>query len=274
MRHRAITTSVASTAVVALGLTLAACTATDDAVRPAPTPASSTAAEVAAGATSTPTSAPSDPAGPPPAQGTVVLDTDLATPDGRASIHLRVVANGHDDYTVQTSAYRSSLGIPLAIFFRQFDESVGDHVSEGVSFGYTNWAHPGVGTQAPPPEYVLDAGDDPSFLRTAVLASEDDATDPLWPVLAVAPLHWSTPDRHPDLHVVDGGSAPRARGTVDSEGGVPRWYHVADRDVAADVAERFGVTTDDLDYLSARQAVDVDQGLRTGEILNLDRTKR
>lgn len=208
-----------------------------------------------------------------PAAGTVVLDTDLASADGRASLHLRVVATGADDYVVQTSAYRSTLGQPLAVFFRQFDEQVGDTISEGVSFGYDAWGAPGETAQVPDTQFRLqEAGDDPSFLKTAVLVDRP-ATSP-WRVLGVSDLHWSTPDRHPDLRVVDSGARSGATGTVESAGATPRWYHVAAGDRLDDVAERFGVTVGDLRYLSARQALGSAYGLQAGETLNLDRTQR
>ncbi|WP_132050001.1 LysM peptidoglycan-binding domain-containing protein [Curtobacterium sp. PhB136] len=234
-----------------------------------PAPSSPTSTTPTSPTSTTPTS-PSTPA---PAAGTVVLDTDLASADGRASIHLRVVATGQDDYVVQTSAYRSTLGEPLAVFFRQFDEQVGDTISEGVSFGYDAWGAPGETAQVPDARFRLqEAGDDPSFLRTAVLVNRPE-TSP-WQVLGVSELHWSTPDRHPDLHVVDTGPRSGATGTVESAGGVPRWYHVAAGDRLADVATRFGVTVSDLHYLSARQALGLAYELQAGETLNLDRTKR
>lgn len=214
-----------------------------------------------------------DPAGPAPAAGTVVLDTDLATADGRASIHLRVVATGNDDYVVRTSAYRSTLGQPLAIFFRQFDERVGDTITDGVSFGYDAWGAPGETAQVPDQQFRLqEAGDDPSFLRTAVLVDRPE-TSP-WTVLGVSQLDWHTPDRHPGLTVRDTGARSGATGSVESVDGVPRWYHVADGDTLDAIGRRFGVTVDDLRYLSARQALGLAYDLRAGETLNLDRTKR
>jgi hypothetical protein len=223
-------------------------------------------------ASATPTAV-ADPAGPAPAAGTVVLDTDLATADGRASIHLQVVATGNDDYVVRTSAYRSTLGQPLAIFFRQFDERVGDTISDGVSFGYDAWGAPGETAQVPDQQFRLqEAGDDPSFLRTAVLVDRPE-TSP-WTVLGVARLDWHVPDRHPGLTVHDSGQRPGATGTVESIDGVPRWYHVADGDTLDAIGHRFGVTVADLRYLSARQALGLAYELRAGETLNLDRTRR
>ncbi|MFJ3380728.1 hypothetical protein ACIPJ2_09995 [Curtobacterium sp. NPDC090217] len=223
-------------------------------------------------ASATPTAV-ADPAGPAPAAGTVVLDTDLATADGRASIHLQVVATGNDDYVVQTSAYRSTLGQPLAIFFRQFDERVGDTISDGVSFGYDAWGAPGETAQVPDQQFRLqEAGDDPSFLRTAVLVDRPE-TSP-WTVLGVARLDWHVPDRHPGLTVHDSGQRPGATGTVESIDGMPRWYHVADGDTLDAIGHRFGVTVADLRYLSARQALGLAYDLRAGETLNLDRARR
>jgi hypothetical protein len=259
--------SVAVVAVVAVGAI--AWHGRGDA--PAVDSGTSTVAEVAS--TSSPRPTPTDPAGPPPAAGTLVASTDLASADGRASIHLDVVATGNDDYVVQTSDYRSELGIPLAIFFRQFDEQVGDTISDGVSFGYDAWGEQGETAQVPDQQFRLqEAGDDPSFLKNVVLTDRPDTGT--WKILGVAALHWSAPDRHPDLHVVDHGARGHARGTVDSEDGVPRWYHVAQGDTAWSVARRFGVDVDDLDYLSARQAPELRGVLTSGTLLNLDRTKR
>lgn len=253
--------------VLGIGLTLAltGCSTTDgsaEAPRAATTP---TATETAAPTETATTAA--------PAAGTVVLDTDLASADGRASLHLRVVATGNDDYVVQTSGYRSTLGIPLAVFFRQFDEQVGDTIDDGVSFGYDAWGAPGETAQQPDAQFRLqEAGDDPSFLRTAVLVNRPESSP--WQVLGVSELHWSTPDRHPDLRVADTGSRAGATGTVDREDGAPRWYHVAAGDRVEDVASRFGISVDDLTYLNARQALGLAHALQEGTLLNLDRTKR
>lgn len=267
-------TSVPATLIIGAvaALVLGGCTHTADAAPPPSDSASARPSAAPAEVPDTPTATASARSAA-PAAGAVVLDTDLASADGGASLHLQVVATGDDDYEVHTSAYRSSLGIPLAVFFRQFDEQPGDTIESGVSFGYDAWGAPGETAQQPDAVFRLqEAGDDPSFLRTAVLVNRPETS--AWQVLGVARLDWSTPDRHPDLHVTDAGARSGATGVVDSEGGVLRRYHVAEGDSAADIVQRFGITVDDLTYLNARQALSPAEGLPSGAVLNLDRAAR
>ncbi len=72
-----------------------------------------------------------------------------------------------------------------------------------------------------------------------------------YPIVAYARLHWTTPDLRPDLDPVDSGPRPGATGELE-EGttGLLNQYWIAPGDTYADIADRFGVTPADLDYLN------------------------
>lgn len=119
-------------------------------------------------------------------------------------------------------------------------------------------------------------GDDPSFLDGAVMAMrvESDVTahDGGRTILARAPFTWSIPDLRPGLFVVDSGPTNGAEGDVTlGEDGDPAEYTVASGDVYSAIADRFGISVDDLDYLNPFRQAD---GAIADEVLNLDRDNR
>jgi hypothetical protein len=69
-------------------------------------------------------------------------------------------------------------------------------------------------------------------------------------VFAAAPMTWSIPDFFPGLTVKDSGPRPYARGTVTSYDGRPASYAVWGNDNSQAVADRFGITLDQLFYLN------------------------
>lgn len=116
-------------------------------------------------------------------------------------------------------------------------------------------------------------GDDPSFLDGAVIGMAlHDGTDCGRTILARAPFTWSIPDMRPGLSVVDSGPAGGAHGTVTTdEDGLPVEYTVASGDVYSAIADRLGISVDDLDYLNPFRQAD---GAIADEVLNLDRANR
>jgi LysM repeat protein len=216
-----------------------------------------------------------------PKAGVVVMRTDIATPDRSVSMHLQVVATGSDTYTLQISDFHTTSGAQHDLFLRQFPESAGSCITEGISFGHATWGA-SLGAAAAPPATVdlAQAGDDPSFLKTAVLTSEPPASTSAdgggcgsWLVTAAVPLTWHTPQRHPGLVVHDSGSAPGATGSVKISSGVPRFYTVAAGDTLIGIESRFGVSERDLAYLTARND-GVSDDIHSGEQLNLDPAQR
>jgi hypothetical protein len=120
---------------------------------------------------------------------------------------------------------------------------------------------------------------DLSFIREVVVtrAAASGAPDKDCPIPLVshAPLVWSTPDLRPGLSVTDSGPVTGAMGTVTLDGDEPSVYTVAQGDTMAAVAERFGITLDDLFYLNPRRSPNPqDSRALTGEQLNLSRSHR
>ena len=120
---------------------------------------------------------------------------------------------------------------------------------------------------------------DLSFIREVVVtrAASGGAPDKACPIplLSHAPLTWSTPDMRPGLQVVDSGPVTGAMGTVTLSGAEPASYTVAQGDTLATVADRFGISLDDLFYLNPRRSPNPeDSQAFTGEMLNLSRENR
>ena len=92
-------------------------------------------------------------------------------------------------------------------------------------------------------------------------------------VLAVNSVHWSIPARQTNVHPVDGGTREFAAGTITSRTatGAPKGYLVAPGDLTADVAQRFGISVQDLIWLNTNlQVFGSEQYLYEGTTLNLD----
>lgn len=98
---------------------------------------------------------------------------------------------------------------------------------------------------------------DPSYAHS-VFINHVDLDDPgggcPWgtvPVGAAAELSWTIGDLRPDLEVVDAGRAEHATGEVTlADDGGPLRYLIAPGDLYADIAARFGLRPEDLDYLN------------------------
>ncbi|MCU1409507.1 MAG: hypothetical protein JWR04_214 [Rhodoglobus sp.] len=116
-------------------------------------------------------------------------------------------------------------------------------------------------------------GDDPSFLDGAVISMGlRDGLGCVRTILARAPFAWSIPDMRPGLTVIDSGTASGAHGAVVTDAdGAPVEYTVASGDVYSAIADRFGISVDDLDYLNPYRNED---GAIADEVLNLDRDNR
>ncbi|GAA4682466.1 LysM peptidoglycan-binding domain-containing protein [Frondihabitans cladoniiphilus] len=208
-----------------------------------------------------------------PKRGLIVASADVATPTGKVGFHVDVTATGEDTYAIRTTDFHSNPpGAAYEMFFRQYDESVGSCITDGVSFGYASWGGPNSTAQAVPPQVDLtQAGDDPSFLKNVVITtSPATLTSCLWQVVAVTPLTWHTPNRHPGLDPHDTGNRPGATGTVTATNGTLRTYTTAAGDTEAGLEKRFGITLRDLQYLNAASKPGSPFTLYAGQQLNLD----
>lgn len=90
---------------------------------------------------------------------------------------------------------------------------------------------------------------DPSHLGTVAIFGQPGPACAT-PVLTSGEFTWSIPEQFPGLEVVDSGETGGAIGTVTLDGSVPISYLVHKGDVIEEVAARFGITHEELDWLN------------------------
>jgi hypothetical protein len=129
------------------------------------------------------------------------------------------------------------------------------------------------------PDFPFDewAGD-PSFFTSIVVVhypqpDEVDAVGCIQPILATAALTWSSPVTRPWIAVADTGQTPQANGLVKVEGG-RMIYLTDDGDNWSAIAERFGITPDDLEYLNPIRTPGTRHEAFAYQVLNLDPADR
>lgn len=284
--HFRTTTTAAATGTLLAALLLTGCTAFsgDD---PLPTPtghaaptttATPRAAEGPDGTSQTVTDRQAVPA------GTVVAETDAVSRSGETAVHVRVVANDRGDFTAELSGYRTTQPQPMSLEFRRGLAQPGDGW-DGAALDRVAWA---ADEQPPATVTLADAGAYPDWVHSVVLVpaasdSGDDADRPwVGTVLGVGALQWSIPDPHPDLRVVAGAARPGAYGyafdaadeALTGTTGTPVRYRVTRGDDRATVLERFGLTSDELDWLNPRLEGTSRDSLIEGDDLNLDPAAR
>jgi hypothetical protein len=273
-RTRTTTTAAIGSALV--GLLLAGCTAFggDDAI---PTP-SRQAAERTAEPGPAPTLA-TDPVEIEVEQvlptGTVAAETDVVSPSGETSIHVRVVANESGTFDAQLSHYRTTNPQPMRLEFRHRSAKPLDG-EDGAVRDFVEWD-----AVHPPASFTMgQSGPRPDYLRSVVLvpatvADEDSSARP-WAgsVLAAADLTWHIPNPYPDLRVTVGKDRPGAYGIVTDVDGRPANYLVAHGDELSTVAERFGVTPAQVQWMNPFMEQRDDDWLLEGSTLNIDPARR
>jgi len=227
-----------------------------------------------------PSPSPSTP--PPPAPvitpvpaGTVVAEGNVASPKGSIHYHYRMVSNGDDTYSAEYSGFTNTAPIPVSATLIEIPPRVGDGLTD---HGVGDHLLGGPTTSAPAPS-AANIGTAPSYLVALVtyssVASADGVPVELGPakVLAVNTVHWSVPARQTNVHPSDGGARPLAGGmvTASTPSGAPTSYRVGHGDLPANVAERFGITLQDLLWLNPGSgAFDPQGNLYEDAILNLD----
>lgn len=120
---------------------------------------------------------------------------------------------------------------------------------------------------------IFHGSDDPSYLETASIVQYPDGTDVggcAQPFLGIATLDWTLPDMRPDLVLEDSGSRTGAHGIITEDGD----YYTTSGDVWSEIADRFGITPDELEWLnpirpSRKMGVAYDD-----EVLNLSKSHR
>lgn len=118
-------------------------------------------------------------------------------------------------------------------------------------------------------------GDDPSFIDGVVIGmfvqSDLDERGCGRTILARAPFTWHLPEGLHPVTVADSGPASGADGTPELVDGQLVSYVVAPGDVLSAIADRFGVTVDDIVFLNPFRG---DGMALADERINLDRDNR
>ncbi|WP_146244757.1 LysM peptidoglycan-binding domain-containing protein [Curtobacterium sp. MCPF17_051] len=279
-RTRTATTAVIGSALV--GLLLTGCTAFggDDAI-PTPTrQAAERTAEPAPDPTrdtdrvETKTEPEHEPEQALPA-GTVAAETDVVSPSGDTSIHVRVVANDNGTFDAQLSHYRTTNPQPMRLEFRHRPAKPLDG-EDGLVRDFVEWD-----AVHPPASFTMgQSGPRPDYLRSVVLVpatvADEDSSERPWAgsVLAAADLTWKIPSPYPDLRVAVGKDRPGAYGIVTDVDGRPANYLVAHGDELSTVAERFGVTPAQVQWMNPYMEQRADDWLLEGSTLNIDPARR
>jgi LysM repeat protein len=214
-------------------------------------------------------------------RGTVVAEGDVASPKGSIHFHYRMVAGGDDTYSAQYSGFTSTLPVPVSVTLIDVPPKVGDGLTyHGV--GDHQLGGPTT-TAAPASSASLGNVSQPAYLGTLVTYSSAASTTgiptEIGPnkILAVNTVHWSIPARQSNVHPVDGGARAYASGAVTAKttSGAPKRYLVAAGDITSVVAQRFGISIEDLIWLNANLEVFGNQQyLYQSTTLNLDPNSR
>jgi len=216
--------------------------------------------------------------------GTVVAETDAVSASGETAIHVRVLANDRGTFDAHLSGYRTTRPQPMALEFRRGAAEPGDGW-DGAALDRVAWT---ADEQAPATVSLADAGTHPDWLRSVVLVPaqsvDGDDTDRPWvgTVLAVGALRWSIPNPYPDLRVTTSVARPGAYGyafdasdqVLAGTDGTPVRYRVTKGDDRTTVLERFGLTSDELDWLNPRLEDSSRDRLVEGVDINLDPASR
>jgi LysM repeat protein len=210
-------------------------------------------------------------------QGTVVAQGDVASPKGSIHFHYRMVADGDNTYSAQYSGFTSIVPVPVSVTLIDIPPKIGDGLTyHGV--GDHQLGGPTT-TAAPASSASLGNVGQPTYLGTLVTyssaASANGVPTELGPnkVLAVNTVRWSIPVRQTNVHPVDGGARAYASGPVTAKtaSGAPKRYLVAAGDITAVVAQRFGISIEDLIWLNANlQVFGNQQYLYASTTLNLN----
>jgi hypothetical protein len=210
-------------------------------------------------------------------RGTVVASGDVASPKGSIHFHYAMVANGDNTFSAQYSGFTSTVPVPISVTLLDVAPRVGDGLTYHGVGDHQLGGPTTAGALAS--SAVLNSVGPPSYLGT--LATYSSATSAqgipveLGPnkILAVNTVHWTIPLRPTNVRPADGGTRAYASGAVTAKTttGAPKRYLVAPGDITAVVAQRFGISVEDLIWLNANLEVFGDQQyLYEGTTLNLD----
>ncbi|MCU1480105.1 MAG: hypothetical protein JWQ19_891 [Subtercola sp.] len=116
--------------------------------------------------------------------------------------------------------------------------------------------------------------DDPTFLANAVLVAASTDTSCAGTIIATATLTWALPASRTVAVAVDKGTGQGATGKVTLSTGQITSYDVATGDTLDGIAERFGLTNDDVLYLNPTRRTGNSDEVIAGETLNLNQSHR
>ncbi|MDQ1609428.1 MAG: hypothetical protein QOE16_2160 [Microbacteriaceae bacterium] len=205
----------------------------------------------------------------------VVATGELVSHDGKTSGHIAVAARDDGNFDVRMSDFRTSRAGSLDLALSATpSNSTAKCVAETIYFSWGSVSSASYQTFFLEGVTDLTRGD-PSFFHTVLLtqpATVADADACGLSVAAGASLTWTMPDLRPNLHVTDSGSRKWAAGKVRMDDGKPASYVVAANDVMTVIAERFGITVDDLMYLNPTR--DSAPMAHAGETLNPSKSLR
>ncbi|SKA95460.1 LysM domain-containing protein [Agreia bicolorata] len=242
-------------------------------------PQSQTRPDATGGATAAPTGDATIASSPAPVAPGAEVASAVFTPrpGSQASGSFTVVASDEPDaYQIITHDLAAPAGSELTLLPYTIDASQ-PCADSGFRFSLGSVDSMDPGSQLLLPD--LTQGD-PSFFGSAVLTLYSDAdreqNDCLATVVASAPIVWTMSPRRPDLKVADTGQTAGAAGVVAvDDSGAAISYTVAPGDTLSSIAERFGISVDDIFYLNpSRGLAPQDQSAYTGEVLNLSLTDR
>jgi hypothetical protein len=178
-----------------------------------------------------------------------------------------VVTAGGGGFDVALKDFRSDVPGGVQLFFSPWSETT-TCLADMYSFSFGN-----LSTDAD--QLGLSLGDrdfsrgDPSYYLTAVItASTSGTADPDGCALtprAVGTITWNVPDTRPGLLAVDTGIRVGAGGTTATADAAAISYRAVAGDTLNNIADRFGITLDDLGFLNPLTS----RQLQPGDELNL-----
>jgi len=193
-----------------------------------------------------------DPFTPPTVPVGIVATGELVSPDGLVSGSVEIRWDG-EEYLAELVDYANSTQERLSLAFTDDLLAPGDCVWERYQI---NFEVDGNGDWYGPHDGRMPVGEvgDPTFLSTAVIVVYGPVAVE-WPgcgerSLAWAALDWDLPTPSPGIVVIDGGEQAGAQGSVTLAGGQPSSYLTRQGDSLAAIAERFGISVDELQYLN------------------------
>ena len=198
----------------------------------------------------------------------VIGTAELTSTSGENTISGTVVVSaGGGGFDVALEDFNSDVPGGVQLFFSPWAETT-TCLADMHNFSFGN-----LSTDADQPGLSLGDRDfsrgDPSYYLTAVItASVPGTTDPDGCVLtpwAVGTIAWDVPDTRPGLLAVDTGARFGADGTTATADGYPLSYRAVAGDTLNDIADRFGITLDDLGFLNPLTS----RQLQAGDDLNL-----